>query len=146
MNLRPVVSPMTLGTSSSSALAAHSRQLNGTSLQVIYKYDLAAKVPFHGEISFAHLANLSGLQEVDIWRVVRFASSDRRVFQEKRASFVSHSAASKYLAESDEARAALGFMFDECYQSFAHTVEALERDNNPRPGQSVSHVCTCCSP
>lgn len=29
-------------------------------------------------------------------------------------------------------------MFDECYQAFAHTVEAMEAYKNPPPNQSVS--------
>lgn len=98
---------------------------------------MAEKVPLDGELSFTDLAAACDLEEVDVRRVVRFASAYHRVFQEKKPGFVSHSAASRYLAESDEARAALGFMFDECYQSFAHTVEALEKNKKPSPDQSV---------
>lgn len=61
-----------------------------------------------------------------------------RVFQEKREGFVSHSAASRYLADSKDAQAGLGMMFDEAYQGFAHTVEAFRRDKNPGPSSSVS--------
>ncbi|CAK3814349.1 O-methyltransferase [Lecanosticta acicola] len=109
--------------------------LNGASLNAIYKFDIATKVPLDGQISYEELAPKVGIKRTDLQRIVRFAVVHHHVFQEKTVGMVSHSAASRYLAESDIARAGLGFMFDECYQSFAHTVEAMQKYGDPEPNQ-----------
>ena len=91
-----------------------------------------------GEIPYGKLAEAVNLEEFDVRRIVRFASIHHHVFQEKRTGYVSHTAASRLLATDPQALAGLGFMFDECYQAFAHTVEALEIYKSPEPNQSVS--------
>ncbi|CAF9909513.1 MAG: hypothetical protein ALECFALPRED_005732 [Alectoria fallacina] len=110
--------------------------LNGVSLQAIYRYDIASNVPIHGEISFSHLASKCGMSETNLRRIVRFAIAYHRVFQEPRKGYVSHSAASRKLAEDANARAGLGYMFDEVWQAFARTVEARERFRSDEPNQS----------
>lgn len=42
------------------------------------------------------------------------------VFQEPRKGFVSHTAASRKLADDPLARAGCGYMFDEVWPSFVH--------------------------
>ncbi|MCJ1353124.1 MAG: hypothetical protein MMC33_003109 [Icmadophila ericetorum] len=110
--------------------------LNATSLQAIYKFEIAQKVPIHGEISFASLAELSNLDELDLRRILRFAIVHHRVFCEPRKGYVAHSAASRRLAENAGARDGLGLMFDECWQSMARTVEAMERFKDREPNQT----------
>ena len=94
------------------------------SLQAIYKYDIASKVPVHGEISFADLARACSIDEVNLRRVLRFAMAFHHVFQEPRKGMVAHSAASRMLAEDPLALAMVGFMYDEVWPSFAkvHTI------------------------
>lgn len=94
-------------------------------------------MPLDGQISYAKLAEQVDLKQSDIERILRFAMVYHRVFQEKEPGVVSHSAASRLLVESPDAMAALGFMYDECYQSFAHTVEAMQAHKDPLPTQSV---------
>ncbi|KAI9727461.1 MAG: hypothetical protein M1828_006403 [Chrysothrix sp. TS-e1954] len=106
--------------------------LNGTSLQAIYKYNIAAHVPLNGSISYRDLSKAVKLREIDLKRVVRFASMYHRVFQEKKYEQVSHTAASRLLAESPDAMANVGLMFEEMYQAYAHTVESLGEEANPR--------------
>ncbi|KAI9728204.1 MAG: hypothetical protein M1828_004665 [Chrysothrix sp. TS-e1954] len=113
-------------------------KLNATSLQAIYKYDIASRVPLNGRISYSDLANEVGLEEQDVKRIIRFSSIHHRVFQESKEGEVSHTAASRLLAENPDAMAGLGFMFDECYQAFAHTVEALDK----KPQTAASHNAT----
>ena len=117
-------------------------QLNGVSLQAIYKYDIASHVPIHGQISFPDLAQKCGLSETNLRRIVRFAIVYHRVFEEPRKGYVSHSAASRKLAEDDNAKAGVGYMFDEVWQSFASTVEARETsgqsDEPNKAGWSLS--------
>ncbi|KAL8710084.1 MAG: hypothetical protein Q9225_007362 [Loekoesia sp. 1 TL-2023] len=107
--------------------------LNGVSLQAIYKYNIASKVPLHGEISFRELADQCGLDEVNLCRMLRFAMAYHHVFQEPRRGFVAHSAASRKLAEDPLAKAGLGYMFDEVWQAFAQTIEAKEKFGSDDP-------------
>lgn len=135
MCLRPVVCIQKLQASRLS-LTVSSLQLNGVSLQAIYKYDIASHVPIRGEISFPNLATKCGLSETNLRRIVRFAIAYHRVFQEPRKGHVSHSAASRKLAEDANTKACLGYMFDEVWQSFAHTVEAMEKFRSDEPNKS----------
>lgn len=88
-------------------------------------------------MSYGSLAESCNLREVDVRRILRFAMIHHRVFQEKEPGIVCHTAASRYLVESEDAMACLGFQFDEVYDSFAHTVEALEKYKDPQPTQCV---------
>ena len=135
MCLRPIVSTGTLQAIGLSLIVPE-LQLNGVSLQAIYKYDIASHVPIHGVISFHNLAAKCGLSETNVRRIVRFAIVYHRVFQEPRKGHVSHSAASRKLAEDANAKAGVGYMFDECWQSFAHTVEAMEKFKSDEPNKS----------
>lgn len=94
-------------------------QLNATSLQAIYRFDLPTKVPLNGDISYETLARSCDVQTDILRRIIRFGIAHHRIFQEKRAGYVSHSAASKLLAESEDAMAAVGTMFDVTYRGFA---------------------------
>ncbi|QKX63471.1 uncharacterized protein TRUGW13939_10641 [Talaromyces rugulosus] len=101
---------------------------NGLSLQVIYKYDIASKVPLYGEASFADLAEKCSLSEVNIRRMLRYAMVFHHVFREPRKGFVAHTAASRRLAEDPYAGAGLGYMFDE-------TLPALEQFHSDEPNK-----------
>ncbi|CAF9926558.1 MAG: hypothetical protein ALECFALPRED_003473 [Alectoria fallacina] len=107
--------------------------LNGTSLQTIYKYDIPAKVPLNGEISFPELAAKCELYEPDLRRILRFAMVYHRVFQESNVGYVAHTAASRRLVEDANAMDALGSQFDEAWQAFAHTVEAMDKFKSHDP-------------
>ncbi|MCJ1310857.1 hypothetical protein MMC25_004525 [Agyrium rufum] len=116
--------------------------LNGTSLQTIYKYDIPSKVPLGGEISFADLAAKCSLYEPDLRRILRFAMVYHHVFQERRVGYVAHTAASRKLVENPHAMDALGSQFDEAWQAFAHTVEAMDKFKSHEPtetGWTVAH-------
>ena len=93
--------------------------MNGASLQAIYRYNVAAHVPIHGEISFSDLAQRYGVQEANLTPIIRFAISFYYVFREPHQGFVAHSAASRKLVEDPLARDTLGYMFDEVWPSFA---------------------------
>ena len=97
-----------------------SLQLNGTSLQAIYKYNIPMKVPLDGEISFSELAAKCDLYEPDLRRILRFAMVYHRVFQERNVGYVAHTAASRRLVEDANSMDALGSQFDEAWQAFAH--------------------------
>ncbi|PQE13898.1 O-methyltransferase protein [Rutstroemia sp. NJR-2017a BBW] len=100
---------------------------DGVSLQAIYRYDIASKVPIHGEISYEDLSVKCGLSVVNLRRILRFAMAWNRCFTEPRKGFVAHSAASRVLVDNPMARSGLGFMFEECWQAFAHTLDAVKQ-------------------
>lgn len=127
------------------------------SLQAIYKYDIASKVPVNSEISFADLASTCDIDETNLRRILRFAMAFHHVFQEPRKGHVAHSAASRKLAEDPLALAGVGYMFDEVWQSFAkvhpilcpvsgsktdtdkeQTIEAKKTFMSDEPNKSVS--------
>ncbi|KAL9005491.1 MAG: hypothetical protein Q9188_001728 [Gyalolechia gomerana] len=76
-------------------------------------------VPMKGEVSYNKLAQLCGIYEPDLRRILRFAMCYHRTFREPRKGFVAHNATSRVIVEKDGVRDALGVMFDESYQSFA---------------------------
>lgn len=118
MCLRPVVSLILAYSESITDLAQP--QLNGVSLQAIYRYKIAHRVPLHGEITYKELAVACGLDEANLQRMLRFAMTFHHVFQEPQKGVVRHSAASRRLVENPLAQDALGYQFDEVWQSFAH--------------------------
>ncbi|KAL9598141.1 MAG: hypothetical protein Q9219_004697 [cf. Caloplaca sp. 3 TL-2023] len=110
--------------------------INGTSLEAISKYDIARKVPLHGEISFVELAKACDIYEPDIRRILRFAMAHHRVFREPRKGMVAHSAASRRLLEDESSRAALGLMFEDSVPSFTRTVEAMQKFPEREPNMT----------
>jgi hypothetical protein len=68
-------------------------------LHALYKFELAKHVPLSGSISYADLADLSGLSESQARRYVRSAITFR-VFVEPTVGRVQHNAASAILATS----------------------------------------------
>ncbi|KAL8658824.1 MAG: hypothetical protein Q9226_000757 [Calogaya cf. arnoldii] len=132
---------------------------NATSLEAIYKYGIAEKVPLDGMISYPELAQLCDIYEPDLRRVLRFAMCYHRAFSEPTKGFVAHSAASRAIVEKAGVRDALGFMFAETYQSFARvslenliricltltpqqTVEAMKQANSQelnKTGWALAH-------
>ncbi|EMR87652.1 putative o- protein [Botrytis cinerea BcDW1] len=110
--------------------------VNATSLQAIHRFDIVRKVPIGGEISFKDLAEQCDLYEPDLRRIIRFAISFHRIFQEPRRGFVTHSAASRKLAEDQDFHDALGLVFNEFVPSFGRTVDALEQFKDQEPSQT----------
>ena len=104
-----------------------SLKINATSLEAIYRYDIPSKVPLDGKgISFQDLAEKCDMYEPNLRRILRYAILYHRFFQEPRAGFVTHSAASQLLVKDPAMFDALGMMFDESWQAFA-------RVRNPPP-------------
>lgn len=94
--------------------------LNGSSLEAIYRWNIPSKVPMDGsEISYNALAEKCDMYEPNLRRIMRYAILYHRVFQEPRAGFVTHSAASALLVRDPAAFDALGMMYDESWQAFA---------------------------
>lgn len=105
-------------------------------MHAIYKFDIAAKIPLEGDISFADVAKKCHLYEPDIRRILRFAMIYHRTFREPRQGFVAHTAASRQLATNSHVRDGIGLMFDDFWPSFARTVDALETFPDQKPNHS----------
>ncbi|RAK99956.1 S-adenosyl-L-methionine-dependent methyltransferase [Aspergillus ibericus CBS 121593] len=102
---------------------------NIISLQAISKYEIATKVPIHGQISFADLAQQCGLSEVNVRRFLRYAMFFHKVFCEPRQGYVAHTAASRFLAENKVIQDVLSHYAEEAGPSYALTLRALDEFN-----------------
>ena len=86
-----------------------------TSLQAIYSYDVASKVPLDGDISFVELGKLCDVYTPDLKRILRFAMCYYHAFREPRKGYVCHTASSRAIVESQSVKDELGIMFEECW-------------------------------
>ncbi|GAD93055.1 hypothetical protein BC1G_02945 [Paecilomyces variotii No. 5] len=109
---------------------------NGSALQAISRFNIAAHVPLDGtEISYPDLAKASGMHVDDLKQVIRFAIVFHRLFQEPRKGYVVHSAGSRKIAEDPIVQAGVG-QFDEFYGSFARTVDAMTQFHGHEPNEA----------
>ncbi|KAH9905813.1 S-adenosyl-L-methionine-dependent methyltransferase [Xylariomycetidae sp. FL2044] len=99
----------------------------------IVRFDLARLVPLDdggggggGEATFASLAAATGLGEAHLRRLLRHAIS-QRVFREPRPGVVSHTAASRLLAEDRDVADWVRWAADECWPAAYHACEAMAR-------------------
>ncbi|TGO39875.1 hypothetical protein BHYA_0046g00290 [Botrytis hyacinthi] len=76
-------------------------------------------------------------------KILRFAMVWNHCFTDRRKGFVAYSAASRVLVDNPMARSGLGFMFDECWQAFAHTLDSIrdhrETENVAKTGWRRYH-------
>ncbi|KAK5138418.1 hypothetical protein LTR08_000004 [Meristemomyces frigidus] len=91
--------------------------------QLIEKFDIASLLP-NGEVSYAELAATTGMDESALRRVLRFAITNR-IFAEKRPGYLSHSAASRVLAEDQGLRDWITCMLRDILPSGYRAVDAL---------------------
>ena len=102
-------------------------QYNGAPLQIIYRLDIARKVPIDGLISIADLALACGdLYESDLRAIIRYAIVFHRCFCEPVRNLIGHSAASRRLAENQVVRDGVGWMFDSHQLAFTRIHTAIE--------------------
>ena len=113
-------------------------QMNASSLQAIYRFDIPNKVPIHGDISYEELAKLCQIRESDLRRILRFSMAFHRLFRESRKGFVAHTAASRLLAENPLMRDDLGMWFEDCWPSMAQVRESPLHASNA----AEEHCCS----
>ncbi|KAB8295923.1 hypothetical protein EYC80_008743 [Monilinia laxa] len=97
---------------------------NVLSLQAIYHYNIAKSIPLGGTATFEEIAQKVGLDVINVRRFMRHAMSNR-IFQEVDPEVVSHTAASKMLAEDQSMMDWVGVCVEECWPSAGKTIEAL---------------------
>jgi hypothetical protein len=94
------------------------------SQHVILRFGLAEAVPIDGEATFAELAAASGLNEVHVRKIVRFATA-QHIFREPRPGVVAHTAASRLLVDHRGLRDWLRFSTDDLWQAASRTGDAM---------------------
>ncbi|KAG8526577.1 uncharacterized protein KY384_008778 [Bacidia gigantensis] len=111
------------------------------SLQAVYHYKIASLIPLDGSATYVELSEKSGLNEIDLRRVVRHAMTNH-VFQEREGR-VAHTAASRILKEEGTMADIVGIMTEELFPGSARTVDALVKYNGAKEahesGFSIGH-------
>ena len=82
------------------------------SIQAMIRYKLATSFPIHEEVTFEHIASVYQLPETEVRRFLRLAMT-QRIFHEPRKGYVTHTAASKLLAQDPELNDWLGASTDD---------------------------------
>ena len=116
------------------------QKLNGSSLQMISRWDLANKIPIHGQVSFSELAQQCDICEPDMRRILRYAMVHHRLFCEPRTGFVAHTIASRKLKDEPLLRDGLWLLSDMAFQSYPRTIDALERFKDREPNHSAASL------
>ena len=92
----------------------------------------------NGELAFKELAASIGLDEGAVTRILRMGIA-HRIFQEIRPGFISHSAASRQLADDPRALGWASVNVNEMWPAAEKLVEALEKwPEAAEPNQTVS--------
>lgn len=125
--------------------ADHNFKVHIIYLDVIHRFRIPQKVPKDGRISYSDLARSTGLGETPLRRVLRGAISNH-IFAETDEGFVSHSAASRLLAEDSNLFDWLGAHLQEVRPAAAAEGKALERwpaaDEGSQTGYMLAHNAT----
>lgn len=105
---------------------------DSASLHAIYRFDMAAKVPVHGEKSFAEIAEAIGVDEDRTRRVLGLAMMNG-LFKEARPGFVSHTGVSALLAQNTmSVKAVVGHVIDDIYPASCKLVDTMEKYPAPK--------------
>ncbi|ROV96535.1 hypothetical protein VMCG_07778 [Cytospora schulzeri] len=107
-------------------------------VQAITRFGLARNLPVGSETTFADMAASSGLNESDVRKLVRYAVS-QRIFEEPRPGVITHSAASRLLAENPGVHDFVATCSDELWQAAAQTCNAMAKfPGSEEPNETVS--------
>ncbi|RDA83747.1 hypothetical protein CP532_4991 [Ophiocordyceps camponoti-leonardi (nom. inval.)] len=99
--------------------------LNTLSLQIINNYGIAKLVPLDGAISLSQLQTKTSLDPTNLARVLRHVMTNR-IFCESSAGQISHTAASRLLAQDESLQDWVGFNSEEVFPSAAQVLKALK--------------------
>lgn len=91
---------------------------------LIYRFDLARKVPLDGETTFTDLADNVGVDRAALTSVLRLGIA-HRVFQEPRPGVIAHSATSRLIAEDSRVADWVGAAVNDMWPAEGKVVDAL---------------------
>jgi hypothetical protein len=106
---------------------------------VINRFKIAQKVPLDGKISYSELAKASGVDEIPLRRVLRFAIACN-VFVERDQGYLSHSAASRWLVEEPTASPWLTSYLESVMPAQANLGEALQKWPQAEEGSQTGYM------
>jgi hypothetical protein len=98
--------------------------LDVLALQTINAFGIAKLFPIDETITLAELTARSGLDKVNLARLVRYAITSN-IFREPSPGVVAHTAASRCLAEDEDLQAWVGFNTEDIFPASAHVLQAL---------------------
>ncbi|RDA91224.1 hypothetical protein CP533_3406, partial [Ophiocordyceps camponoti-saundersi (nom. inval.)] len=99
--------------------------LDTLSLQLINNYGIAKLVPLDGAISLSQLQTKTTLDPTNLARVLRHAMTNH-IFCETSTGHISHTAASRLLAQDESLQDWVGFNSEEVFPSAAQVLKALK--------------------
>ncbi|KAF2493859.1 O-methyltransferase [Lophium mytilinum] len=106
------------------------------SLLAVYQFKVASAVPVDGETSYAELSKATGVDEINLKRLIRHAMTNR-IFKEPREGFVAHTAASRVLVDDSQMMDWVGMCSADFFPAAAHTIDAmLKYPGSQEPAES----------
>lgn len=106
------------------------------SLHAAYHFNVAKAVPVDGKASYVEISKATGLDEVNLKRLVRHAMTNR-IFREPNDGFVAHTAASRLLVDDSQMIDWVGLCSADFFPAAAHTVDAMVKyPGSQEPGEA----------
>ncbi|OCL11850.1 O-methyltransferase [Glonium stellatum] len=106
------------------------------SLHAVYHFNVAKAVPVDGEASYTEISKATGLDEVNLKRLVRHAMTNR-IFKEPKDGYVAHTAASRLLVDDPQMIDWVGLCSADFFPAAAHTVDAMVKyPGSQEPGEA----------
>lgn len=106
------------------------------SMQAISRFKIATSFGIHDEATFDEIAEKCNINVTDVRRILRHAMT-KRIFQEQRKGVVTHTAASRLLAEDSQMADWVGTSTEELWQAASQTVNAMIKyPNSQEPTQT----------
>lgn len=107
-------------------------------LKLISRFGIAKQVPVDGEITYGDLAANVGIDEAALCRILRLGIA-HRVFREPRPGVISHSAASRQIADDPNMADWVSSSVNDMWPSAGKVVDALKKwPLAEEPNQTVS--------
>lgn len=101
------------------------------------RFDLARNLPVGSKTTFDEMATSSGLPESTLRKLVRYAVT-QRIFEEPEPGVITHSAASRLLAENPGVHDFVATCTGELWQAAAQTCNALVKfPGSEEPNETV---------
>ena len=109
-------------------------------MQAISQFKIASTFPVGEEASFGQISKACGLNESDLRRLLRHATT-KHIFIEPRKGYVGHTAASKLLAEDQQMSDWVGASTGELWQAASQTINAMVKfPGSQEPNQTVQNL------
>ncbi|PVI00590.1 S-adenosyl-L-methionine-dependent methyltransferase [Periconia macrospinosa] len=97
------------------------------SVKAVLRFKLDKSFPVGSETNFQQMSEFSGLNVMNVKRIVRHAIMNHRFFQEETPGIITHSALTAVLAQDELARNALIVELDEFWPAGVKAADALEK-------------------